>query len=210
MASLASLPLAMGMALLLERNFPGRILVDALVHLPLAAPPVVVGLLLLLALGPSTPLGHFLESTLGLSFSFNWKGAALAAVVMGFPLMVRSIRLSLAAIDLGILAAARTLGAGPLRTFCHVIVPLSTPGLIGGFILGFARALGEFGATITFVGSIPGRTETLPLAIHAALSVPDGQDDAITLTLVALGLAFTGIASAHYLQDRLHRLGRCA
>jgi len=173
------LPVAFALAWVLARSrLPGKVLLDALVHLPLVVPPVVTGWLLLLAFGGNGPVGRWLENALGLTFMFHWTGAALASAVMALPLMVRAIRLSLEAVDRRLEAAARTLGAGPWRTFAAITLPLSLPGVLAGTVLGFARSLGEFGATITFVSNIPGETQTLPLAIYAALQVP-GSDAAV-------------------------------
>jgi molybdate transport system permease protein len=197
----ASLPFAIGAAwLLARRDFPGKTLFDAVVHLPLVLPPVVVGYALLLALGKQG-LGPALES-LGIVFTFRWTGAALAAAVMGFPLMVRSIRLSMEAIDPRIEAAGRTLGAGPWRAFLTLTLPLAWPGLVTGALLGFARALGEFGATITFVSNIPGETQTLPLAIYGATQVPGADAQALRLSIVAVVLSLLALAASEWLVRR--------
>ena len=181
------LPIAFVLAWVLARlRFPGRVLLDALVHLPLVVPPVVTGWLLLLAFGGNGPVGRFLEQTLGVTFMFRWTGAALAAAVMALPLMVRAMRLSIEAVDPRIEGAARTLGAGPWRTFLSVTLPLAMPGVLAGTVLGFARSIGEFGATITFVSNIPGETQTLPLAIYAALQAP--ESDALVLRLAAISV----------------------
>ncbi|HET7731946.1 MAG TPA: molybdate ABC transporter permease subunit [Usitatibacter sp.] len=198
----ASLPLAVGAAwLLARRDFPGKTLFDALVHLPLVLPPVVIGYALLLAFGRSGPLGAMLEP-LGIVFSFRWTGAALAAAVMGFPLMVRAIRLSMEAIDPRIEAAGRTLGAGPWRAFLTLTLPLAWPGLVTGSLLGFARSLGEFGATITFVSNIPGETQTLPLAIYGATQLPGGNDQALRLSIVSVLLSLAALAASEWLTRR--------
>lgn len=174
-----TLPFAFALAWVLARSrMPGKVLLDALVHLPLVVPPVVTGWLLLLAFGATGPIGGWLQRVLGITVMFRWTGAALASAVMALPLMVRAIRLSLEAIDPRLEAAARTLGAGPWRAFASISLPLALPGVIAGAVLGFARSLGEFGATITFVSNIPGETQTLPLAIYAAQQVP-GQDAAV-------------------------------
>ncbi len=186
----ASLPLAVAVAMLLARvRFPGKSLFDAVVHLPLVLPPVVVGYFLLLLLGRKGPLGAWLESTFGLVFAFRWTGAAVAAAVMGFPLMVRAIRLSIEAIDMRIESAAATLGANPAWVFASVTLPLMLPGIITGVLLSFARSLGEFGATITFVSNIPGETRTLPIAIYTYTQVPGGDAQALRLSLIAVVLS---------------------
>ena len=202
----ASLPFAIAAAwLLARRDFPGKTLFDAVVHLPLVVPPVVVGYALLLAFGKQG-LGPMLES-LGIVFTFRWTGAALAAAVMGFPLMVRSIRLSMESIDPRIEGAGRTLGAGPWRAFLTLTLPLAWPGLVTGALLGFARALGEFGATITFVSNIPGETQTLPLAIYGAIQVPGGDAQALRLSLIAVALSLVALAVSEWLVRR-HAGGR--
>ena len=164
---IASLPFGVAAAWLLARfEFSAKAVVDALLHLPLVVPPVVVGYLLLILLGRSGPMGGWMHDTFGILLIFNWKGAAITATVMAFPLMVRSMRLSLEAVDRRLEAAARTLGASRLRVFLTITIPLMTPGILTGSVLSFASALGEFGATITFVSNIPGETQTLPLALY--------------------------------------------
>jgi molybdate transport system permease protein len=186
----ASLPLAVAVAMVLARvRFPGKSLFDAIVHLPLVLPPVVVGYFLLLVLGRKGPLGAWLESTFGVVVAFRWTGAAIAAAVMGFPLMVRAIRLSIEAIDRRIESAAATLGASPGWVFASVTLPLMLPGIITGVLLSFARSLGEFGATITFVSNIPGETRTLPIAIYTYTQVPGGDLQALRLSAVAVALS---------------------
>ncbi len=181
-------------ALLLARcRFRGKTLVDAAIHLPLVVPPVVTGYLLIIVLGRNTLLGSLLEQ-LGIKFSFNWKGAVLASLIMSFPLMVRSIRLSMEAVDRGLEAASRTLGAGRLRTFLTVTLPLSLPGIITGAVLGFARSLGEFGATITFVSNIPGETQTMPLALYTFTQTPQGEIMAARLCAVSITIAIAALA----------------
>jgi molybdate transport system permease protein len=198
----ASLPVAVAIAwLLARRNFPGKTLFDAAVHLPLVLPPVVVGYALLLLFGRHGPLGSLLEP-LGIVFAFRWTGAALAAAVMGFPLMVRAIRLSIEAADPRLESAARTLGAGPWRVFFTITLPLAWPGLVTGALLAFARALGEFGATITFVSSIPGETQTLPLAIYTFTQVPGGDPQALRLSIVAVLLSLVALATSEWLTRR--------
>jgi molybdate transport system permease protein len=199
----ASLPPAVAVAwLLARRDFPGKTLLDALVHLPLVLPPVVVGYFLLLGFGRQGPLGALLESCCGLVFAFRWTGAALACAVMGFPLMVRAVRLSLEAIDPGLESAARTLGAGPLAVFFSVTLPLAAPGLVTGMLLSFARSLGEFGATITFVSNIPGETRTLPIAIYTYTQVPGGDAQALRLSLVAVALSIAALFFSEVLARR--------
>ena len=198
----ASLPFATAAAFLLARKeFPGKTLFDALVHLPLVLPPVVVGFLLLELFGRRGTLGALLEP-LGVVFAFRWTGAALAAAIMGFPLMVRAIRLSMQAIDTRVESAARTLGASPLRVFFSVTLPLAWPGLVTGAILGFARALGEFGATITFVSNIPGETQTLPLAIYTFTQVPGHDSQVLRLSLIAVVLSLAALAFSEWLVRR--------
>jgi molybdate transport system permease protein len=203
-ATLVALPFAVLVALLLARGrFPGRTALDALLHLPLVAPPVVTGYLLLLGFGLNGPIGAFLADRFGVVFAFRWTGAALAAGIMGFPLMVRAIRLSVEAIDRRLEAAALTLGAGRFRIFATITLPLMLPGVIAGAVLGFARALGEFGATITFVANIPGETQTIPTAIYTALQVPGGDGMALRLTFVSLLIAFAALIASEVLSKRL-------
>lgn len=197
------LPIAFGLAWLLARGrFPGRILLDALVHLPLVLPPVVTGWLLLLAFGNNGPAGRWLAETLRLTFMFRWTGAALAAAVMALPLMVRAMRLSIEAVDRRLEDAAQTLGASPLRVFATITLPLALPGLLAGAVLGFARSLGEFGATITFVSNIPGETRTLPLAIYGALQVPGSEAEVARLSLIAVALSLTALVASEVLARR--------
>jgi molybdate transport system permease protein len=205
-AALASLPVGIALAYLLARGrFPGRTLLDGLVHLPLVMPPVVTGYLLLLAFGRRGPIGAFLESAFGIVFAFRWTGAALAAAVMGLPLMVRAIRLSLEAIDTRLEAAAATLGAGRAGVLMTVTLPLALPGILAGLVLSFARALGEFGATITFVGNIPGATQTVPTAIYTYTQVPGGDLPALRLTAIAVVIAFAALVASDVLARRLTR-----
>jgi molybdate transport system permease protein len=203
-ATVASLPLGVLVALALARGrFVGKTLVDALVHLPLVMPPVVTGYLLLLAFGRRGPLGAWLEDTLGIVFAFNWTGAALACAVMGFPLMVRAMRLSIEAVDVGLERAAATLGAGRLRVFFTITLPLALPGVIAGAVLCFAKALGEFGATITFVSNIPGLTQTLPSAIYSYTQVPGGDGPALRLTAVSIGISLVALVLSEWLARRV-------
>lgn len=205
-ATVAALPLAIMFALILARSrFPGRTVLDALLHLPLVAPPVVTGYLLLLAFGSQGPVGQFLSDTLGITFAFRWTGAALAAGIMGFPLMVRAIRLSVEAIDQRLESAASTLGANRVRVFLSVTLPLMLPGILAGTVLCFARALGEFGATITFVGNIPGETQTIPTAIYTALQTPGGEAAAFRLTVISLLIAFAALVLSELFARRLGR-----
>jgi molybdate transport system permease protein len=204
-----SLPLGLAMAwLLARRQFPGQHLVNGLVHLPLVLPPVAVGYLLLLLLGRNGPLGAALYDAFGVTIAFTWKGAAIASAVMGFPLLVRAIRLSLESVDRGLEAAGRTLGAGPWRVFLTVTLPLTLPGILTGAILAFARSLGEFGATITFVSNIPGETRTLPLAIYTLSQTPDGDAAALRLVILSFLLAMAALVASEILARRmLLRLG---
>lgn len=202
-AVIAAMPLAFGFAYLLARGrFPGKVLLDAVVHLPLVVPPVVTGWLLLLAFGPNGPAGRFFENLFGITFMFRWTGAALAAAVMALPLMVRAIRLSIEAVDRRLEATARTLGAGPWRTFFTITLPLAMPGILAGAVLGFARSIGEFGATITFVSNIPGETQTLPLAIYAALQLPGGDAYVLRLALVSVLLSLAALVASEALARR--------
>lgn len=194
-----ALPVAFCLAWVLARmRFPGKILLDGLVHLPLVLPPVVIGWLLLIAFAPEGPGGRFL-ALFGVSVLFRWTGAAIAAAVMALPLMVRAIRLSLEAVDPRLEQAALTLGAGPWRTFATITLPLAAPGVLAGAVLGFARSLGEFGATITFVSNIPEETRTLPLAIYAALQLPGGDSTVWRLALMAVTLSLAALVASETL-----------
>jgi len=198
-----SLPVAFALAWVLARyRFPGKILLDALVHLPLVLPPVVTGWLLLLAFGAQGPIGRLLDQAFGLTFMFRWTGAALAAAVMALPLMVRAMRLSLEAVDRRLEGAARTLGAGPWRSFFAVTLPLTMPGILAALVLGLARSLGEFGATITFVSNIPGETRTLPLAIYSALQMPGGETAVTRLAVVSVLLSLAALVASEALARR--------
>ena len=204
-ATLASLLPGLAVAwLLARRRFPGRALLDGLVHLPLILPPVVTGYLLLLALGRRGFLGGALAE-IGIVFSFRWTGAALACAVMGFPLMVRAMRLSIEAVDPKLEQAAGTLGASPLAVFLTVTLPLSLPGCIAGAVLAFAKAMGEFGATITFVSNIPGETQTLPSAIYTLTQVPGGEGPALRLTLISVALSVVALLISEFLASRAGR-----
>lgn len=202
----ATLPLAFGLALVLARaRFPGKLLFDGVVHLPLVVPPVVTGWVLLLAFAPAGPLGRALQDWFGTSVLFRWTGAAIAAGVMALPLMVRAIRLSIEAVDRRLEQAARTLGAGPIRAFLTITFPLSLPGVLAAATLGFARAIGEFGATITFVSSVPGETETLPLAIYSALQRPGGDAIVWRLAAISVALALVALVASEALARRAGR-----
>jgi molybdate transport system permease protein len=202
-ATLASLPLGLVVALLLARGrFWGKSLLDAAVHLPLIMPPVVTGYLLLIGFGRRGPIGQFLYDWFGIVLSFRWTGAALACGVMGFPLMVRAIRLSIEAVDRKLEAAAGTLGANPLWVFLVVTLPLCVPGILAGMILCFAKAMGEFGATITFVSNIPGETQTLPSAIYTFTQVPGGETGAMRLTIISIAIS----VAALFLSEWMARL----
>ncbi|EQB30266.1 molybdate ABC transporter permease subunit [Sphingobium ummariense] len=202
-AVLGALPLAFGLAWLLARGrFPGKILLDGLVHLPLVLPPVVTGWLLLLAFGNNGPAGRWFAEWLGISFMFRWTGAALAAAVMALPLMVRAMRLSIEAVDRRLEGAARTLGASAWRAFLTITVPLSLPGILAGLVLGFARSIGEFGATITFVSNIPGETRTLPIAIYSALQVPGSEAVVQRLALISVLLSLGALLASEMLARR--------
>jgi molybdate transport system permease protein len=195
-----SLPLGLAVAWALGRSrFPGKALLDGMIHLPLVLPPVVTGYLLLVLLGRKGALGSWLDQNLGLSFAFNWKGAAVAAAVMSFPLMVRAIRLSVEGLDQGLEQAARTLGAGRLRAFFTVSLPLILPGLITGAVLAFARSLGEFGATITFVSNIPGQTRTLPIALYSLVQTPGGESGAFRLCVIAVLVSLAALLVSEYI-----------
>lgn len=198
-----SLPIGILAAWVLTRmHFPGKSLLDGLVHLPLVLPPVVTGYLLLAVLGRKGLIGSVLYKYLGIVLAFNWKGAVMAAAVMSFPLLVRAVRLSLENVDQGLEAAARTLGAGPIRVFFTVTLPLMLPGIITGLILAFARSLGEFGATITFVSNIRGQTQTLPLALYTFTQVPDGETGALRLCLLSVLIAMTALVCSEILARR--------
>jgi molybdate transport system permease protein len=204
-ATAASLLPGLGVAwLLARRRFPGRALLDGLVHLPLILPPVVTGYLLLLAFGRRGILGEPLAE-IGVVLAFRWTGAALACAVMGFPLMVRAMRLSLEAVDRRLEQAAGTLGASPLTVFLTVTLPLSLPGCLAGAVLAFAKSMGEFGATITFVSNIPGQTQTLPSAIYTLTQVPGGEGPALRLTLVSVALSITALLTSEALAARAGR-----
>ncbi|MFT4056597.1 MAG: molybdate ABC transporter permease subunit [Novosphingobium sp.] len=199
----AALPASFALAWTLARwRFPGKVLVDAMVHLPLVLPPVVTGWLLLIVLSPAAPFGGFLERWFGLTFLFRWTGAALAAAVMALPLMVRAMRLSLEGVDPRLEGAARTLGAGRWRTFATVTLPLSANGVLAALVLGFARSVGEFGATITFASNIPGETQTLPLAIYSALQIPGSDMQVARLAGLSVLLSVGALVLSEWLARR--------
>jgi len=194
--------------LLARRKFRGKLLLDVLVHLPLVLPPVVVGYVLLLLLGRRGLIGGWLHDGLGIDVAFTWKAAAIAAAVMGFPLLVRSTRLAIELVDVRIEQAARTLGSSPFRVFFTVTIPLSMPGLLAGLVLAFARSLGEFGATITFAGNIEGVTRTLPVAIFTYIQVPGGDASAMRLVAISIVLSVTALIGSEVVARRLsHRIG---
>jgi len=205
-AMIGSLPFGLAMAMVLARGrFWGKSVLDGVVHLPLVMPPVVTGYLLLLLFGRHGPLGRLLDEWFGIVFAFRWTGAALASAVMGFPLLVRAIRLSLEAVDRRLEEAAGTLGAGKLFVFALVTLPMIAPGIIAGMVLSFARSLGEFGATITFVSNIPGETRTIPSAIYTLTQTPGGDIGALRLTVVSIALSFIALMTADLLAMRLGR-----
>jgi molybdate transport system permease protein len=202
-STVVALPFGIIIAMLLARgSFWGKSLLDAVVHLPLVLPPVVTGYLLLISLGRKAPLGAFLEDHFGIVFSFRWTGAALACGVMAFPLLVRAIRLSIEAIDRKLEDAAATLGANRGWTFMTVTLPLALPGIIAGMMLAFARALGEFGATITFVSNIPGETQTISAAVYSLIQVPGGDADALKLVFISVVICFAALLSSEWLARR--------
>jgi molybdate transport system permease protein len=202
-STVVALPFGIIIAMLLARgSFWGKSLLDAVVHLPLVLPPVVTGYLLLISLGRKAPLGAFLADHFGIVFSFRWTGAALACGVMAFPLLVRAIRQSIEAIDRKLEDAAATLGANRGWTFMTVTLPLALPGIIAGMMLAFARALGEFGATITFVSNIPGETQTISAAIYSLIQVPGGDADALKLVFISVVICFAALLSSEWLARR--------
>jgi molybdate transport system permease protein len=197
-----TLPVAFVLAWLLARTrFRGKLLVDGIVHLPLVLPPVVTGWLLLIAFAPTGWLGAPLKA-IGISLLFRWTGAAVSAGVMALPLMVRAMRLSIEAVDRRLEGAARSLGATPARVFWTITVPLALPGVLAGVVLGFARSIGEFGATITFVSNVPGETETLPLAIYSALQVPGSDAEVARLAIISVLLSLGALVASEALSRR--------
>ncbi|HYV70931.1 MAG TPA: molybdate ABC transporter permease subunit [Pseudolabrys sp.] len=202
-STVVALPFGIIIAMLLARgSFWGKSLLDAVVHLPLVLPPVVTGYLLLLSLGRKAPLGAFLADHFGIVFSFRWTGAAVACGVMAFPLLVRAIRLSIEAIDRRLEDAASTLGANHVWSFTTVTLPLALPGIIAGMMLAFARALGEFGATITFVSNIPGETQTISAAIYSLIQVPGGDADALKLVVISIVICVAALLASEWLAKR--------
>lgn len=202
-AILLTVPLAFGVAWFLARaRFPGKLLLDVVIHLPLVVPPVVTGWMLLILFGPQGAIGQWLEHWLGVSLMFRWTGAALAAGVMAFPLMVRAMRLAIEAVDIRLENAARTLGASRWRVLMSISLPLCFPGIMAGMILGFARSLGEFGATISFVSNIAGETRTLPLAIYSQLQTPGGEEAVTRLALLSIGLSLVALLASEILVRR--------
>lgn len=201
-----SLPFGIAVAWVLARcEFPGKSVFDALIHVPLVVPPVVIGYLLLVLLGRNGAVGGWLYDMFGITVAFSWQGAAVAAAVMAFPLMVRAIRLSIEAIDTRLEHAARTLGAGPLDVFFSITLPLTGSGIVVGMILAFARALGEFGATITFVSAIPGETTTLPVALYGLAQVPGQEGSAIRLVILSVVIAFAAMFVSEVIARRVRR-----
>jgi len=202
-ATLVATPIGIAIGwLLARRTFWGKSLLDALVHLPLVLPPVVTGYLLLLTFGRRGMIGGFLADHLGIVFAFRWTGAALACGVMAFPLLVRPIRLSIEAVDQRLEQAAETLGAGPSQVFWTVTLPLALPGVLAGMVLGFAKAIGEFGATITFVSNIPGETQTISSAIYSLIQTPDGDTAALRLVVVSAVIAIAALIGAEWFARR--------
>ncbi|CAE13770.1 molybdenum transport system permease protein [Photorhabdus laumondii subsp. laumondii TTO1] len=200
MAVLLSLPFGILMAWILARfQFPGKSLLDSIIHLPLVLPPVVVGYLLLISMGRRGFIGEWLYDWFGISFAFSWRGAALASAIVAFPLMVRAIRLALEGVDRRLEQAARTLGANPFKVFFTITLPLSLPGVIVGTVLAFARSLGEFGATITFVSNIPGETRTIPLAMYTLIETPGAETAAARLCIIAIILALMSLMVSEWL-----------
>jgi molybdate transport system permease protein len=202
-ATLISTPIGIGVAwLLARRNFWGKAFVDAIIYLPLVLPPVVTGYLLLLTLGKRGLVGAWLAEHLGIVFAFRWTGAALACGVMSFPLLVRPIRLSIEAVDRKLEQAAGTLGASPWKVFATVTLPLAMPGVLAGMVLGFAKAIGEFGATITFVSNIPGETQTISSAIYSLIQTPDGDTAALRLVIISISIAVAALIASEWFARR--------
>jgi molybdate transport system permease protein len=202
-ALILTLPVGLAIGLLLARGrFPGKWLVEALVNLPLVLPPVVTGLLLLMMFGARGPIGGWLKATFGITLAFSWAGAALAAAVMAFPLVVRPIRLAIENVDRDLEQAAATLGAPPLSVLLRITLPLALPGVIAGGLLGFARAFGEFGATVTFAGSIPGETQTLPVAIYTSLQRADGEPAALRLAILSVLVSVGALIATEWFNRR--------
>lgn len=202
-AVIASLPLGIICAWLLARvEFPGKAIFDSLIHLPLVLPPVVVGYLLLVTMGRRGVIGQFLFDWFGISFSFSWRGAALASAIVAFPLMVRAIRQSFETVDLRLEQAARTLGSSRWRVFVTITLPLTSPGIVSGMIIAFARSLGEFGSTITFVSNIPGETRTIPLAMYSFIETPGAEYQAMRLCIISIVIALMSLLASQWLSNK--------
>lgn len=202
-AVIASLPLGIVCAWLLARvEFPGKAIFDSLIHLPLVLPPVVVGYLLLVTMGRKGVIGQFLFDWFGISFSFSWRGAALASAIVAFPLMVRAIRQSFETVDLRLEQAARTLGSSRWRVFVTITLPLTSPGMVSGMIIAFARSLGEFGSTITFVSNIPGETRTIPLAMYSFIETPGAEYQAMRLCIISIVIALMSLLASQWLTNK--------
>lgn len=202
-AVIASLPLGIICAWLLARvEFPGKAIFDSLIHLPLVLPPVVVGYLLLVTMGRKGVIGQFLFDWFGISFSFSWRGAALASAIVAFPLMVRAIRQSFETVDLRLEQAARTLGSSRWRVFVTITLPLTSPGIVSGMIIAFARSLGEFGSTITFVSNIPGETRTIPLAMYSFIETPGAEYQAMRLCIISIVIALMSLLASQWLTNK--------
>ena len=205
-AVIVSLPFGIFCAWLLARvQFPGKSIVDSLIHLPLVLPPVVVGYMLLISMGRQGFLGHWLFQWLGISFSFSWRGAALASAIVSFPLMVRAIRQSIETVDIRLEQAARTLGSNKWRVFMTITLPLISPGIISGMIIAFARSLGEFGSTITFVSNIPGETRTIPLAMYSFIETPGAEHEAMRLCIISIVIALIAMLASQWLTKQALR-----
>lgn len=206
-ATLVCLPFGVALSwLLARRDFPGKALIDTLIQLPMVLPPVVPGYLLLLLFGTQGPIGGWLQQHVGIVFAFDWKGAVLASAIVAFPLMVQPVRLAFRLIDTRLEQAAFTLGATPFNTFMTITLPLALPGIMAGAVLCFSRSLGEFGATMAFVGNIPGQTRTLPLAIYSYAHVPGGEASAAKLALLSIALALIALLANHWISRRAERL----
>ena len=202
-AVLFSLPFGIACAWILARcEFPGKSLFDSLIHLPLVLPPVVIGYILLISMGRQGSIGAVLYDWFGWSFSFSWRGAALAAAIVSFPLMVRAIRLSFESVDIRLEQAARTLGSNHLRVFFTITLPLTLPGIVSGMVLAFARSLGEFGSTITFVSNIPGETRTIPLAMYSFIQTPGAEHEAARLCVIAIVIAVLSLTASQWLAKK--------
>lgn len=202
-AVLFSLPFGIVCAWILARcEFPGKSLFDSLIHLPLVLPPVVIGYILLISMGRQGSIGAVLYDWFGWSFSFSWRGAALAAAIVSFPLMVRAIRLSFESVDIRLEQAARTLGSNRLRVFFTITLPLTLPGIVSGMVLAFARSLGEFGSTITFVSNIPGETRTIPLAMYSFIQTPGAEHEAARLCVIAIAIAVLSLTASQWLAKK--------